>query len=103
MAIFWLRLKSSLVNSWWWTYLAKEHREKHWFDFTPEEVDDMWDDDTIDIKNFSHMDPGSAKKQMYKMLVERRNWYIQQGLSDWAEQIDTALWLDKENHVGSKG
>lgn len=101
MRILWLRFWMTVKYSWWWTYLAREHGEKKLIDFTPEELDNMWEDDTIDIKNFSHMDPGPAKDEMREMLTERRDWYIQQRLSDWAEQINVALWLDEEHSVRS--
>lgn len=103
MRILWLRIWMTIKYSWWWSYLAREHREKKLIDFTPEELDNMWDDDTIDIKNFSHMDPGPAKDRMREMLTDRRDWYFKQRLIDWADQIATALWLDEEKHVGSQG
>lgn len=62
--------------------------------FTEEELDNMWEDDVVDIHNFSHMDSGPAKDKMRLMLTDRRNWYYQQRLNDWAEQIDVALWVD---------
>lgn len=63
-------------------------------DFTDEELDSMYEDDTIDVKNFYRMDPGPAKDEMRIMLTDRRNWYRRQRLDDWAEQIDVALWSD---------
>lgn len=59
--------------------------------FTHDELDYMWEDDTIDIKNYLNMEPGQAKDEMRAVLSERRKWYNKQGLNDWAEQIDIAL------------
>jgi hypothetical protein len=97
VTIFWLRVKSTIINSWWWTYLAREHREKTLFDFTSKELDEMWEDDVVDIHNFTHMDPGPAKEKMRQILMVRRDWYFLQRLYDWAEQIDVALWTDERN------
>lgn len=64
--------------------------------FTNENLDAWWDDDTVDIKNFSHLDKGTPEhKEMKKMLTKRMFWYTRQGLFDWAEQIDVALWSDR--------
>lgn len=67
--------------------------------FTPEELEYMWNDDTIDIKNFGNMSPGLVKDKVRTTLELRHDWYLKQGLLDWAEQIDVALWIDKKvNH-----
>lgn len=70
------------------------YRSPELIDFTDEELDNMWEDDVVDIHNFSHMESGPAKDEMRAMLSERRKWYNKQGLLDWAEQIDVALWVD---------
>lgn len=64
--------------------------------FTDEELDAMWEDDTVDIKNFGRMDEGPDKNAFRKMLVDRMHWYETQRLDDWAEQIDVALWIDNK-------
>lgn len=65
--------------------------------FTEEELDAMWEDDTIDVKNFSRMDEGQDKNAFRKMLKDRMYWYETQHLNDWADQIDVALWIDEKN------
>lgn len=90
----------TIINSWWWSYLAKEHREKNIFDFTNDELNEMWDDDAIDIKTFTYMEAGPARDAMRRSLVARRDWYIQQRLNDWAGQIDIALWIDEGERSG---
>lgn len=97
MTIYWLRLKNSFKNCFWWIHLR---RGPKLINFTDEELDDMWEDDTIDIKNFTHMDPGPARDEMRLMLTDRRNWYIQQRLDDWADQINIALWIEEGERRG---
>jgi hypothetical protein len=65
-------------------------------EFTEDELEAMWDDDTVDIKNFSRMDPGPSKDEFREMLEYRMKWYERVRLYDWAEQIDVALWLDSK-------
>ena len=72
--------------------------EDEQLDFTDQELDDMWEDDLIDIKNFGRMEAGRAKDETRAVLEERRKWYNKQGLNDWAEQIDIALWIDDKEH-----
>lgn len=66
--------------------------------YSREELDMMYDNDTVDIKQFGRMKPGRAKDEMRASLEAQRQWYNKAGLLDWAEQIDIALWIDdKEN------
>ena len=73
---------------------------RRFVDVDNQELDAMYEDDTIDIKNFGRMDEGPAKDEFREMLTERMNWYIKQRLSDWAEQIHVALWIDETFNKG---
>lgn len=64
--------------------------------FSDQELEDMWDDDTIDVKNFSRMEEGRAKDEMRQMLSSRKAWYEKHRLFDWADQIGEALWADED-------
>lgn len=77
-----------------WLKEQQKQSHKRIHEFTDEELDYMWDDDTIDIKNFSRMEEGSAKQRFRQMLKDRMEWYYKQGLVDWAEQIDVGLWSE---------
>ena len=50
-------------------------------------LDWMWEDDTIDIKNFRNMQDGPNKHQEFCVLLKRMEQYEKDGLYDWAEQI----------------